>query len=660
MEDRATGISRFPPLLTATVVLVCLAPSLLNFFGLNFGTDGHAFQMDASAHLSSIPLTDALHYSLAGSFQHTILEWSAFCAALLTAFLAFHHFGVTRDVTTPIVGLALLFAGSMDAFHTLAADRLIETVADNSDLVPLTWAICRLFNALILIVGVGLFMAKRIPGKTAGTSANVGLILLTSAGIGLSAYLIIRFAATSADLPQTTFPGALFTRPFDLVPLALFVLAGLFIYPRFHRAHPSLFSYAIIVSLFPQIVTQLHMAFGSEALFDNHFNIAHFLKIFAYLVPFFGLTLDHMRVYRDEARARALMTAITENTGDAMLTTNSRGQILTANPATRAMFGHGSDHLRGGDIRSLLDDEIGNAVVERILRPPGHKRRIIPGSGGVSLKLELLGNRADGASFPIVVHTGETQMGDETIFTWIIRDISDEREADRAKREFIATISHELRSPLTSIMGGLGLVRGGGTGEIPDAAISMLDIAHSNSARLVRLVNDLLDTEKIETGQMEYEMAAISLPSLIDQAIADSREFGKKRKVAVEVLGEVPDAAVFGNRDRLLQVMGNLLSNAAKFSPENSRVEISAAETGKLVRISVVDRGPGIPEEFHSRIFGKFSQADGSDTRQAGGTGLGLSISKAITEKHGGRIDFETKPGQGTTFHVDLPKWKVR
>ncbi|MBP0024966.1 MAG: hypothetical protein J7545_02865 [Roseofilum sp. SBFL] len=276
--------------------------------GLDFGTYPPELDLEAAANLSSNQLIDTLHHTLSGSFTHTILEWSAFCAALFTVVLAFAHFKIHQDVTTPVLGITLFFAGVMDAFHTLAADRLIPAVADNHNLIPFTWAICRLFNVLIALAGVSLLLlpnAQRWQRK-------FHIVIAISFIFGLIAYQIIYLCATSNTLPETMYPGTLFTRPWDLIPLILFLLGGFWIYPQFYHKYPSLFSHALIISTIPNVATQLHMAFGSTALFDNHFNIAHFLKIIAYLVPLTGLILDYIHTYDQLEENNQILNSIME------------------------------------------------------------------------------------------------------------------------------------------------------------------------------------------------------------------------------------------------------------------------------------------------------------------------------------------------------------
>ncbi|MEM6502908.1 MAG: ATP-binding protein [Cyanobacteria bacterium P01_C01_bin.89] len=286
--------NRLPLHLVVGITVVCLIPFVMQLVGIDFGSPSPPPPDPSLGNLSPPALSDMLHRSLSGSFLHTILEWSAFCTAIFTVILSFTYFNIKRDITTPILGVALFCAGMMDAFHTLAADRLIDAVADNTNLIPFTWAICRLFNVLIVLVGVSLLLVTKPNRFQRRSPFIVGVSLL----FGVIAYGTIRFCATSNVLPETMYPTMVITRPWDVIPLILFLFAGLFIYPQFDRRYPSLFSHALIISTIPNVVTQLHMAFGSSTLFDSDFNVAHFLKIVAYFVPLTGLILDYNYTYR--------------------------------------------------------------------------------------------------------------------------------------------------------------------------------------------------------------------------------------------------------------------------------------------------------------------------------------------------------------------------
>ena len=235
-------------------------------------------------------------------------------------------------------------------------------------------------------------------------------------------------------------------------------------------------------------------------------------------------------------------------------------------------------------------------------------------------------------------------------------DISERKEIERAKSEFISTVSHELRTPLTSIKGSLGLIKSGTLGNLPDKLQSMLDIAYNNSDRLVLLINDILDMDKIEAGKMNFNLKTVEVRSLVDEAIEANKGYGDEHGVTFLRSGLEEQALIEGDKDRLMQVLSNLMSNAAKFSPDGEIVTLSIFDFNEEIRIAVEDKGPGIPEDFRDSLFEKFSQADSSDTRKVGGTGLGLSISQAIVEQHRGTIGFDTETGNGSTFYINLPK----
>ena len=249
-----------------------------------------------------------------------------------------------------------------------------------------------------------------------------------------------------------------------------------------------------------------------------------------------------------------------------------------------------------------------------------------------------------------------------------LREAKDVAEkASIAKSDFLSVVSHELRTPLTSIRGSLALLNGQFLSDMPDEAANMVKLALRNSEKLSVLVDDILDLEKIQAGHMTFARTEIDLSSLIARAIEENQPYAERLDVSFRIGESVPGITVMGDEVRLLQVLANVMSNAAKFSSPNDWVTISWAwhtfeRNGKSVdgvRISVADVGPGIPEAFRPRIFRPFEQADSSSTRNVSGTGLGLSISKAIVNAHGGQISFETALGKGTVFHVDLPMMSI-
>src|ERR1017187_2884811 len=230
------------------------------------------------------------------------------------------------------------------------------------------------------------------------------------------------------------------------------------------------------------------------------------------------------------------------------------------------------------------------------------------------------------------------------------------KRLDRTKSEFLSTVSRELRTPLTSLRDSLEVLASGVAGSLPDKARSFIEIAQNNCERLIRLINDILDIEKIESGQMSFALRPLDLMELIDQTVKADEGFAARHDVRLQVVAAQPGAKVHADPDRLAQVMTNLISNACKFSPPGTTVDIAVTREGARLKVAVADCGPGISDEFLACIFQRFSQADSSDARQKGGTGLGLSISKAIVERLGGEIGFTTGKGKATTFYFFLPE----
>lgn len=269
--------------------------------------------------------------------------------------------------------------------------------------------------------------------------------------------------------------------------------------------------------------------------------------------------------------------------------------------------------------------------------------------------------RDDKTSLPVQLSLTSIQdsFGNVLGYVGVAFDITERKKIERLKNEFISTVSHELRTPLTSIKGSLSLISSGKVAALPEKAQKLIEIAEANCDRLVKLVCDILDIEKMESGHMAFNFKHIDLLSVIDSSIEANRSFAAKYHVTLSV--NAPNKVqliIQGDEDSLIRVMNNLITNAVKYSPVNGQVTLSVIVEDNKVFVHIQDQGPGIPLEFRSRIFQKFSQADSSNTRRKEGTGLGLNISKKIIETHSGSISFKTGP-LGTTFIFELPLEKL-
>ncbi len=360
----------------------------------------------------------------------------------------------------------------------------------------------------------------------------------------------------------------------------------------------------------------------------------------------------------------AMRQAILDSANFSIIATDTKGVITVFNQGAQRMLGYSESEMVGNQTPAIL--HLPEEIVARAKAlsletgrkvEPGFDVFVMKSKQGYPDENEWSYVRKNGEIFPVLLSVTALFDDSSRIFGYlgVAYDLIERKRVDKMKREFISTVSHELRTPLTSIRGALGLVAGGASGVLPEKALDLVNIAKNNCDRLVRLINDILDMEKIESGKMQFTMLPIDAQSLIGEAVDATQAYAYQRQVKIEIAVGADNAEISGDRDRLLQVLTNLLSNASKFSPPGGTVTVStSAENGEFV-IRVSDAGPGIPEAFKSRIFQKFSQADSSDTRSKGGTGLGLSISQAIVENHGGQIGFDSVFGDGACFWVRLP-----
>jgi len=344
-----------------------------------------------------------------------------------------------------------------------------------------------------------------------------------------------------------------------------------------------------------------------------------------------------------------LAASVFENASEGIVITDMDGTIQSTNPAYRAITQLSEEELSGENPRILQSGKHDREFYERMWAS-------ISGSG--HWQGEIWNRRKNGEVFPqwVTINAIKDNRGDTTNYVGVAWDISELKASQRMKEEFITTISHELRTPLTSVLVSLGMLKTNMQEQLPEQAQKLIALAHSNSRRLVRLISDILDIEKIEAGKMTFQFEPLELSVLVDRVIGDSKALAELAQISITTQTLASDAWINGDADRLMQALTNLLSNAIKYSPPGKAVEVVIGEQGPMLRIEVTDHGPGIPLEFHDQIFRKFAQVDRADRGEKAGTGLGLNIARLIVQQHGGRIDFQSTPGVCTTFGIDLPR----
>ena len=396
-------------------------------------------------------------------------------------------------------------------------------------------------------------------------------------------------------------------------------------------------------------------------------------------------TLDKTALLKTEI----LQNAILNSADFAIIATDAKGIIQLFNIGAERMLGYAVGDVVNkrtlddfNDPQQLIDRAKALSAEFATTVTPGFDALTFKASRGIEDAYELDYIRKDGSRFP--THGTITALRDERneIIGYLKigidnsarvavlaadqekrsvdkreQSVKADEEKQRLKDEFVATVSHELRTPLTSIAGALGLLNGNAAGELPESAKRLLAIAYTNSQRLVRLLNDILDIEKMESGKVVFDFKRVEVRSLVAQTIEANRALAEGLGVRIRL---VPASVVVDVRvdpDRLVQAVTNLLSNAIKFSPPGKEVVVAVEARNESVRISVRDHGHGVPDEFKPRVFEKFAQADATHARQKGGTGLGLSIVKEVVERLDGTVGFSDAPGGGAIFYVDLPSW---
>ncbi|MBX3072912.1 PAS domain S-box protein [Candidatus Obscuribacterales bacterium] len=341
-----------------------------------------------------------------------------------------------------------------------------------------------------------------------------------------------------------------------------------------------------------------------------------------------------------EERTRTIMESLPVG----LVVIDENGKIRLANKKTESMFGSRQSDLVGRNLSTLLKSND---------TPPKEDwmEELINSSSGHIMELSAV-RRDNLFEFPVELSSNKTQMGNKDAHLVAMLDVSERHEIERLKREFVAMVSHDLKTPLSSVRGMLVLLSAGAAGELPPKAGPIVQSAEEQLERLIKLINDLLDVQKMESGKFSVELKDVSIRALLEESFDAVEQVADDSGVTIEISGG--DERVLADPDRILQVIINLLSNAIKFSPRESKVNMRIVNEADFVEVRVEDQGRGIKKEFQETIFERFKQVEKLDSTEKKGTGLGLAICKMIVEEHGGSIGVVSEDGTGSTFWFRL------
>ena len=382
------------------------------------------------------------------------------------------------------------------------------------------------------------------------------------------------------------------------------------------------------------------------------------------LICFFSLTMLQLMKRRIKSQERLLderahalaynrerLTAVFNSVLDGMVTIDMNATITDFNPAAMKMFGYSFKEVLGKNVKMLMPEPYHKEHDGYIKSYLGTGVEKIIGS-----TRKVTGLKKNGEEFPIELSVSVIRYLDNIEFVGVVRDATSKTQIEKMKKEFISTVSHEMRTPLTSIRGSLGLIIGGAFGQVDVKIRNMVEIAVTNTDRMIRMINDILDIDRIESGNMFFHFKNSSLKKVVSESISNVRGIADEKKIEIEFHCLNDDTIMKADGDRLIQAVVNLLSNAIKYSqPESTVLVLLDCNEGSCT-LSIKDTGIGIPEKDQEIVFDKFTQVDSSDTRNIGGSGLGLSIVKSIITAHHGTITLESKVGFGSTFMINLPR----
>jgi len=628
--------------------------------GVDFGSKVIFLDFNSLSNLPANIQENKIVEFLNGRFIQVILVAFSIAIAFLTVILAFVDYSIKRDISTPIVGVALFCAGLLDIFHLLTASGLISLEGDQNIISEFTWLISRTFHALILILGTGIFLLFFGDEEKNSENLSENFVFYISVIFVLISILTINILLSIKRVPVLNYPQFIISRPFDTIPIILYLFCGLFLFPSFYKRYPSVFSQTLILSLIPAIFSQIHMAISVAPLQDGNFIVAHFFEIVTYLFPFLGLSLNYLQTHQNELQmikvldneirertvAEELISGIynssvngimafqsisrEENapTHYSLLTYNTSSEIilLPRNPFRRGML---LSEIFEGDISYQISSRVGSLVeLENSLSWENFETRT---QKWLMLNLVKLG---DGFVLTFADITQRKQTEKQLLLN----------EKLALTGRFARTIAHEVRNPLTNITLSMGQLKS----EIEDKDSGLdlyFDIVRRNCERINQLITELLNSTRPD----EFHFMDYSLIQIINETIQLANDRIQLKEIwLVKNFMHERDMVRLDPVKMKIALLNIIINAIEAMSPGIGQLIIHTTNSETQVTIRIKDNGVGIPQENINQLFEPFF------TGKIKGTGLGLTSTQNIIHNHQGNIYVESELGKGTEFVISL------
>lgn len=678
-------------LIFAAVALICAVPGLLYWLGLCFDWDEVDYEGTFVDEEIVEPSLQMLQGLLRGSTAYTLLEWTVVCLALSTAVLAFAKYNIKRDKTAPIISMAAFWAGTIAGFQLMAFHGFGLDVASTTEFVHFNWTLSQTFSGLLFLWAAGYVLWKGGDKEL----FHIRHLLILALVFSLVAYAIILITSRAPELPVVIHPEAVIKRPADLLPLGLFLIAAVVVFPLLHRMCQTVFSMALWVSSVAFVASQIYVVFFSTGLFDAGFTAAQLAKAAAFSIIFAGLVWDYSKTCHEEVKLRRSLSLthrrvgrLVENALEIIIIFDTSWRVILWNPQAEKTFGWSAQEAEGRNLLELIfgGEENGDGPAVEL---QGLIKRVIDEGDQEELqkfRQTVICNRekeeipVEYSLIPTKGHQGDLN------FAFMARDVTDRErlqlrmiEMDRlvAAGTLAAGVVHEINNPLSYVVTNIEVCKemlervgkeidslpegkkGGPEGDVVksgerlrayvEEVVSAMRAAGEGAERVRRIATDMRVFSHIKADEPGPFPVRDALDVALHMTTGEAR---RRARIEVEVLD---DPLVRADRTRISQVFVNLILNGLQAMEEVDREEhmlrIQLADDGEMATIAFEDTGKGMSRGLMKRIFTPFFT-----TKPAGqGTGLGLSLSRSIVEEFGGTIEVESSPDKGSVFVVKLP-----